>query len=80
MEGLDARTLACPESASTPTPDQHGAEYLDDEVWVDVIVANLEGEVTEWVTDLHDEGIPELADLDAFFCGLRTQFRDPMQA
>lgn len=32
-------------------------------------MANLDGEVEEWVTDLHNEGAPELTDLDAFLCG-----------
>lgn len=46
---------------------------------MDIVVANLEGEMAEWVTDLHYEGTPELTDPDAFFCGLRAQFGDLMQ-
>lgn len=59
--------------------DWHEGEYADDEAWVDVIVANLKREAAEWMTRLHDEGAPELADLDAFLCELRAQFSDPTQ-
>lgn len=59
--------------------DQHRKEYSDDKAWVDVNVANLEGEVAEWVTILHDEGHPELDNLDAFLYKLRAQFGDPTQ-
>lgn len=59
--------------------DPHGGEYADDEAWVDVIVTNLEGEMAEWVTTLHDERAPELANLDAFLCELRAWFSDPME-
>lgn len=41
--------------------DQHGGEYTDDKAWVDVIMANLEGEVASWVTSLHDEGAPQVS-------------------
>ncbi|KAK9395663.1 Cbp53E: Calbindin-32 [Crotalus adamanteus] len=43
-------------------------------------MANLEGEAAEWVTILHDEGIPELADPDAFLSGLTARFGDPAQS
>lgn len=46
---------------------------------VDVVVVNLEEKVVEWVTILHGEGAPELADPDTFLCGLRDQFGDPAQ-
>lgn len=59
--------------------DQHGVEYPDDEAQMDVIVANLEGEAVVWVTDLRDEGTPELADPDAFFHDLRARFGEPTQ-
>lgn len=52
--------------------DQHGAEYADDEAWVDMIVANLEGEAAELVMILHDEGVPELGDPDTFLGKLRA--------
>ncbi|KAK9398976.1 hypothetical protein NXF25_013945 [Crotalus adamanteus] len=59
--------------------DQHGREYFNDEARVDIIVASLEGEAAEWVSILHDEGHPELANLDAFLYKLRAQFVDPTQ-
>lgn len=33
---------------------------MDDEVCVDVTVANLEGRVAEWVTIFHGKGVPKL--------------------
>lgn len=59
--------------------NQHGGEYADDETCVDVIVANLKGKEAKWVKILHDEGAPELPNLDVLPCELRAQFGDPMQ-
>lgn len=44
-----------------------------------LIMENLEGEVAEWVTALHDEGAPELGDPDMFLGELRTCFGNIMQ-
>lgn len=46
---------------------------------VDVVVVKLKEKVAEWVTILHGEGAPELADPDTFLGGLRDQFGDPAQ-
>lgn len=40
---------------------------------------NLEGEAAEWVTQLHDEGAPELNNIDDFLQELRTRFEDMAQ-
>lgn len=33
---------------------------------ISVITNNLEGETAEWVTQLHDEGAPELENIDDY--------------
>lgn len=50
--------------------------YADNEACVATIMANLEGEATEWVVSLHNEGAPKLEDLDVFLGELRAQFGD----
>lgn len=56
---------------------RHGIKYAEDGPCVNVIMANPEGEVLEWVTTLHDEGTAELGDLVAFQGELRAQFSEP---
>ncbi|KAK9403789.1 hypothetical protein NXF25_008616 [Crotalus adamanteus] len=40
--------------------DRYAYAYLDGDMMVNAVVANLEGEAADWVTNLHDEGAPEL--------------------
>lgn len=47
---------------------------------VNAMTANLEGEATEWVTNLHDDGAPELLDVNLFMEQLRASFEDESQA
>lgn len=44
-----------------------------------IIVANLEGEVVEWVMTLHEEEAPELRGPDAFLGKHRVGFSANMQ-
>lgn len=46
---------------------------------VNTETANLEGEVAEWVTGLHDEGAPELENIDDFLVEFRARFEDETQ-
>lgn len=54
----------------------HGARYPDGHAWVNAIISSLEGDSVEWLVSLHEEGLPELQDLDAFMqhceSGLKT--------
>ncbi|KAK9395765.1 hypothetical protein NXF25_019126, partial [Crotalus adamanteus] len=59
--------------------NHHGNNYPDEATRVDVNMANLEAEVADWVTILHDEDAPELATPDALLGSLWTCFGDPAQ-
>ncbi|KAG8139841.1 hypothetical protein E2320_002610 [Naja naja] len=44
------------------------------------VTANLEGEVAELVTQLHDEDAPEMGNIDTFLHELRNRLEDDSQA
>lgn len=58
----------------------YASAYPNDSVMVNVIATNLEGEVAEWVTSLHNEQAPELRDVNLFMGQLRARFEDEFQA
>lgn len=60
--------------------DQYAYAYLDDAMMVNTVVANLKGEVAEWVTNPHNLGASELLDANLFMEQLRTRFEDESQA
>lgn len=60
--------------------DRYAYVYLNDAMMVNTVEANLEGDVAEWVTNLHDEGAPELLDANLFMEQLRARFEDESQA
>ncbi|KAK9395668.1 interleukin-4 receptor subunit alpha [Crotalus adamanteus] len=53
--------------------------YLDGAMMVNAVAANLEGEAANWVTNLHDDGAPELNDINLFMEQLRDQLEDESQ-
>lgn len=59
--------------------DLYALAYLDKVTMVNAIVVNLEGEAADWVTDFHDEGAPELGNIDSFLAELRARFEDDTQ-
>lgn len=60
-------------------PDRFGQMYPDEDACVEIIVANLEGEITQGMVTLHDEGAPKLGDLAVFLGELRARFGNPTQ-
>ncbi|KAK9403785.1 Cbp53E: Calbindin-32 [Crotalus adamanteus] len=54
--------------------------FPDEGACVNTIAANLEGEVAEWMTVLHNKGAPELGNISTFIEELRARFGDPTQA
>lgn len=48
-------------------------------VCINTITASLEGEVADWVMFLHEEGAPELGNIDNFMEELLALFGDPLQ-
>lgn len=52
--------------------DQTAYVYLNDAMMVNAVAANLEGEATEWVTSLHNEGASDLLDANLFMEQLRA--------
>lgn len=46
---------------------------------VNAVTANLKGEAVKWVTGLHDEGAPELGNIDDFLVEFRVRFEDETQ-
>lgn len=60
--------------------DRYAHTYSDDATIVNAVAANMEGEAVEWVTNLHDEGTPELLDANLFMEQLRVRFEDESQA
>ncbi|KAK9403780.1 hypothetical protein NXF25_008607 [Crotalus adamanteus] len=59
---------------------QHEAAFLDEVAYVNAVTANLEGDATEWMVMLHDEGTLELGNIDTFLEGLWARFWDLTQA
>ncbi|KAG8134770.1 hypothetical protein E2320_007855 [Naja naja] len=57
--------------------ERYGAAYPDKVACINDITLNLEGEATEWVVFLHNEGTPVLGNVDAFMEELQTRVRDP---
>ncbi|KAK9407792.1 hypothetical protein NXF25_006566 [Crotalus adamanteus] len=55
--------------------DCYAYAYLDGAMMVNAVAANLLGEAADWVTNLHDEGSPELH-INLFMEQLRGQFED----
>lgn len=60
--------------------DDHVADYPSDQAMVYTVTVNLEGEAVEWVTQLHDEDVPELGNINTFLKELRAMFKDDSQA
>ncbi|KAK9399043.1 hypothetical protein NXF25_014012 [Crotalus adamanteus] len=49
---------------------------MDGAMMVNAVAANLEGEVADWVTNLHGEGAPGLNDINLFMEQLSDHFED----
>lgn len=60
--------------------DDHGPAYPSDQVMVQAVATNVEGEAAEWVTQLYDENASELGNINVFLQELRTRFEDESQA
>lgn len=56
--------------------DWHGDEFQDDTQLVQVLGGDLEEEASEWFTQLHNEGTPELNNVDNFLRELWAYFED----
>lgn len=54
--------------------------YPDEHAQVNAVTSNLDGDAAGWLVSLHDEGTPELQDLDAFMQMLQNIFEDPTMA
>lgn len=59
--------------------DDHAPDYTSNQAMVRMVTANLEGEAAEWVTQLYDEGAPELGNINTFLQELRARFEDDSQ-
>ncbi|ETE63207.1 hypothetical protein L345_11033, partial [Ophiophagus hannah] len=58
--------------------DHYGAKYQLDQDMITAIADNVrEGKAAGWIAELHDEGAPELEDVDEFVRSLRARFEDP---
>lgn len=53
--------------------EHYGVMYPDNAAWVHAVTSNLEESASGWLVSLHDEGTPELTDLDIFMQALREQ-------
>ncbi|KAG8129365.1 hypothetical protein E2320_016076 [Naja naja] len=60
--------------------ERHGNEFHDEAELVQFLGDNLEGEASEWFTQLNDEGAPELNNVDDFLRELRSRFEDSSRA
>lgn len=59
--------------------DWNRAAFPDEVACMNAVMANLEGDTTEWMVALHDKGTLELGNVDAFLEELWARFRDPTQ-
>lgn len=60
--------------------DLYAYAYSDNATMVNAMTANLEGEAAECVTNLHNEGTPQLLNTNLFMEQLRAMFEDASQA
>ncbi|ETE62037.1 hypothetical protein L345_12209, partial [Ophiophagus hannah] len=74
-----ASKLACFLNRAWSYSDHHGDEFHD-RVIVSILSDNLEEEASEWFTQVHDEGAPELDNIDDFLRALQARFEGSAQA
>ncbi|ETE67941.1 hypothetical protein L345_06266, partial [Ophiophagus hannah] len=60
--------------------NRNGNEFHDEAELVQFLGVSLEEEACEWFTQLNDEGVPELNNVDDFLRELRSHFEDSFQA